>query len=518
MPKDFALGGGSKTAVNSFGNGNGHSRITVGTVPAILSTGIPHKSEGNVEARRHERSSHLGGLLVSSRSRRVTSQLVSTVVDFVELKDGSLVDIVEDPVNSRQTLLALSKDGNVTYHHQLNRDGRQLISRPRTGELMRHVLLPRGVKPYNSIASLRYELAKFIQRCVSIKDDDLLPLASFILASWVVDRLPMAPYLSITGLPQSGKTTVLSVLSLLCRRALLLASITPAAVYQACDQLMPTLLIDDCDPTERSRELRQLLRLGTTRGVVTMRNNKLFRAYGMKAIAWNEPPSDLALNTRCVQIEMVETNNSDLASIADEETQERASELQAQLLQFRFEHYSKIRIQALPDEGRLRPRSRDLLRCFAAPCADEPRVCQYLSAFFKERDILKREPFPPREGAVLAALFSEIHQTTYTGLVRVKDLTESVNKILRENGERFRLQDRKVGSVLTSFGVSHRQRTSYGYMIVLGKADEARIHKLVNTHGIDLRLDDSLRYKQKDCHLCSGEPPKKEKGTAEVGG
>jgi hypothetical protein len=519
MPQDLAFGSGSEPTAKSIAKGNGHSTVTPGTVAAIPSTVIPDESEGNVETRRHARSSHRVGPPVNSRSRRATSQPEPTVVDFVELKDGSLVDIVEDPENSRQTLLALWKDGNVTYHHQLKYDGRQLIPRPRTGKIMRHILLPREVKPYNAPICLMYELVKLIQRCASIKEeDDLLPLASFILASWVVDRLPVAPYLAITGLPQSGKTTLLSVLSLVCRRALHLANTSPAAVYQACDQFMPTLLIDDCDPTDGSRELRQLLRVGTTRGAVIMRNNKLFHAYGMKAIAWNEPPSDLAINTRCVQIEMVESNSSDLASVTDEETQELASELRAQLLQYRFEHYSKIRIQALPDEDRLRPRSRDLLRCLAALSADEPKVCVWLTDFFKNRDILKREPLPPRESAVLAALFSEIHQTTYTGLVRVKDLTESVNKILWENGERFRLKDRKVGAVLTSFGIRHRQHTAYGTLIVLEKAEEARIHKLASAHGIEPRLDDSVRYRQKDCHLCCGRPRKNEKETAEVGG
>lgn len=401
---------GSEPNVDSFGSGNGHSRAIPGTVPPIPGT---------------------VSLTLSSSNRTAASQPGPTAIDFVELKDGSLVDIVEDPQNSRQTLLAVWKDGIVNYRNQLNWDGRQLIPLPRTGEIMQHVRLPRGAKPYKSTASLVYELAKLIQRCVSVKEDNLLPLVSFVLTTWIADRLDMAPYLSITGLPQSGKTTLLRILGRVCRRALLLADITPAAVHQAYGQLNPTLLIDDCDPTERSRELRQLLRMGTTPDFSTARNNKLVSVYGMKAIVWNEPPNDHALNTRCIQIEMVETNNSDLASITDEEMEEQTSELQAQLLQFRFERYNKVRIQALPDEDRLRGRSRDLLRCLAAPYVDEPKVCERLAGFFRERDILKREPLPRPESVVLAVLFSEIHQKSYSGLIPIKDLTESVNNILK---------------------------------------------------------------------------------------
>jgi hypothetical protein len=163
---------GSEQNVDSFGNGNGHSRAVPGTVPPILSTVSP---------------------TLSSSSRTATSQPEPTAIDFVELKDGSLVDIVEDPQNSRQTLLAVWKAGDVSYHDQLDGDDRQLIPLPRTGKILQHVRLPRGVKPYKSTASLMYELAKLIQRCVSIKEDNLLPLVSFILATWVADRLRMAP-------------------------------------------------------------------------------------------------------------------------------------------------------------------------------------------------------------------------------------------------------------------------------------------------------------------------------------
>jgi hypothetical protein len=269
MSQNFAPGNGSKPTVSSFGNGNGRHRPIPATVPSILSTVIPDQSESSSEARSGSRALGRTGLPLGSSSRGVASQLEPTAIDFAELKDGSLAEIVEDPENSRQTLFAVWKDGGVSYHRQLYCDGRQLIPLPRTGEIMQHVRLPRGVKAYKSTASLMYEIADLIQQRVSIRKDNLLPLASFVLASWVVDRLPIAPYLSVTGLPQSGKTTLLKALKLVCRRALLLADITPADVYQVYSRLTPTLLIDDCGPSERSRDLRKLFRMGTTRDVAT---------------------------------------------------------------------------------------------------------------------------------------------------------------------------------------------------------------------------------------------------------
>jgi hypothetical protein len=155
MSQNFAPG--SKPTASSFGNGNGHDRPIPATVPSILSTVIPDQSESTSEARSGSRALGRTGPPLGSSGRGVTSQPKPTAIDFAVLKDGSLAEIVEDPENSRQTLLAVWKDGSVSYHRQLNCDGRQLIPLPRTGEIMQYVRLPQGVKPYKSLASLILE-------------------------------------------------------------------------------------------------------------------------------------------------------------------------------------------------------------------------------------------------------------------------------------------------------------------------------------------------------------------------
>jgi len=68
-----------------------------------------------------------------------------------------------------------------------------------------------------------------------VDDDDLLLVAAFVVSTWFIERLAVAPYLALVGLPRSGKTTLLQVLNLLCRRALLTADITSAAFYEVYD-------------------------------------------------------------------------------------------------------------------------------------------------------------------------------------------------------------------------------------------------------------------------------------------
>ncbi len=151
--------------------------------------------------------------------------------------------------------------------------------------------------PYGSVQELLRCLESFISRWVAIDEKYVSVLADFVLCTWFVDCFSVAPYFSVVGLPQSGKTTLLKVLSLVCRRSLLLADITTASFYRVCARFMPTMLIDETATVVNERALRHLLRTGTTRDLVAMRQNHTLHSYGAKVISWLDPPNDSALNS-----------------------------------------------------------------------------------------------------------------------------------------------------------------------------------------------------------------------------
>src|SRR5271156_433052 len=185
--------------------------------------------------------------VVGSNGEHQPTLVSPTVVetDFAELEDGSLVEIIEDPENSSRTLLAVYKDGEVRFTHRLQHGNRVLVPIPRDRHVIRHVRLPRGVKAYESARSLLRQTDSILSRCLDLDEGDRFLLACFVLSTWFIEKLPVAPYVALVGLPRSGKSTALSVLSLMCRRSLLTADITSAAFYRVCDRLMPTLLIDE---------------------------------------------------------------------------------------------------------------------------------------------------------------------------------------------------------------------------------------------------------------------------------
>jgi len=201
-------------------------------------------------------------------------------IDFLELDDGTLAELVEDPHDATQTSLLLWKDGKASYRDRLEYRGKVFVPLKRDSESLANVRLPREATRCTSGREIAAHVFKLIRRCVALTDQYTLALVYFVVSSWFVDRLPIAPYLLVLGLPQSGKTTLLKTLGLLCRRSLLVGDTTSASFYDACQRLTPTLLIDEVGSHtgQSKRALFHLLRTGSTRDVVALTHSNPLRS------------------------------------------------------------------------------------------------------------------------------------------------------------------------------------------------------------------------------------------------
>src|SRR6266581_1954462 len=421
--------------------------------------------------------------------------------DFTELKDGTLVELVEDSKNLGRTCFAVWKDGEVRFVDRLEQDGQVFLPLARNNEVLGRLRLPNAAIPYESVQVLLSGLESLISQCIGVDEQYIPVLADFALSTWLVDRFSVAPYLSVVGLPQSGKTTLLKVLSLVCRRSLLIADITSRGFYQACTRFMPTMLIDETGSIRNNRTLRHILRAGTTRGASAVRKDRVFHSYGAKVISWLEPPDDTALNSRCILIPMFESKSTALVRADEPKVQQMAADLQAQLLSFRLGNYKAVKPTAVAGDEVLRPRTRDLLRALAAAHADVQRS-QGLLRFFESGQGVQQEALDPEHNAVLRALFSMVHLREDFTSIWVSDLTQQVNTFLELEGEKLRLQPRKVGAVLTSLGFSSRTRTNSGWVLSLTQRDAEKLHQLAASYGVD-RAGRSFRGISPDkCTLC----------------
>ena len=436
---------------------------------------------------------------------RTESSLPKHEIDFAELADGTLIEMIEDPNDAAKSLFAVYKNGSVHYAAAVERGDRMLVPVPREHGIFKHVRLPRGTQPC-ATAALFGGIMALILACADMSMSDASLIAAFVMSSWFIESLPVAPYLALVGLPRSGKTTLLEVLNQVCRRPLLTADITSAAFYEVYEKLNPTLLVDETLTAGNRRELFHLLKTGTTRGSVTLRRGHSLKAFGPKVISCTELPNDVALNSRCVIIPMQESNRTNLARPTDNKMLDIADVLRQQLLQYRFENYHSLRLPKVEGDERLHSRTRDLYQALALPLGNNSDLCEYLVTLFETQQEINREPLSPTSAAVLRYLYEWIHVNLDAGKCVQKDLTVGVNFNLEWLQENFRLNAHAVGRALTSLGLTNRKRTNAGFILWLDQGTRRRIHNLAHAYAIDQESQFQKDGFGNGCELCNKAP------------
>jgi hypothetical protein len=422
----------------------------------------------------------------------------SLEVDFSELVDGTIVEMIENPRDATKSLLAIWNNGQVRYSEKLEHGNQLLVPVPRDSGIIRHVRLAKGTDSYESLRILLADIMLIFHLTLELSSEEEILLSIFVISTWLVEKLPIAPYWALVGPPGCGKTSALRILNLLCRRSLLTADISSAAFYELCDRMTATVLIDEAATVSNRRELLHLLRAGTTQGFVAIRKRNSFKSYGARAISWLELPDDAALNSRCILITMDSAKRTDLLLPTDKRIVHLADKLQQQLLQFRFTNYKTLTLPMISGEAELHPRTRDLFRSLALPFFEDKETCEGLLMLLKRQDRL-REVLSVYQSTALDSLYSAIHSYPKADCFRILALTENVNANLRLNGEYSMLSSKKLGNILSSLKIMNRTRTNAGYVLWFDRETREKIHSLARRYGVTTGLTSSMSAR---CELC----------------
>lgn len=111
------------------------------------------------------------------------------------------------------------------------------------------------------------EICTTIRRFIICDNETVHATALWIIFTWLIDIMKVAPIATITAPEmQCGKTQLLSLIGRLAHRPLLASNITPAAIFRVIEAHKPTLLIDEADSFLREKEeLRGIINSGHTR-------------------------------------------------------------------------------------------------------------------------------------------------------------------------------------------------------------------------------------------------------------
>ena len=410
------------------------------------------------------------------------AQSLTRESQFEVLPDGVLIDLVRE--RSGEIGFVVWRDGTPKFCSTFQNENVTLVPPKVDRSFLDALRLPKSLGTSETPRALLSEIDDVLSTYLDLREPDRKLVGYFALCTCLNDLLQVAPYLWILGPLACGKSTLLRLLTAICRRSLIAGDVSSAALYTLSTSLRPTLLLDEFEMSgdARSRSLEHLLRNGSSQGQTVFRGSRGYDVFGLKAIASRRGTGDAALASRGLIVTMQPTNKI-LPALDPKVLAEIADRLQPKLLTFRLENYARVKPVTLASSC-LSPRMRDIACALALPLLGDADLELDLLEIVKPHDAqAKLDRHSEPEWMVLTALFQRVH-VHGADMLTVKELTSLVEFALANVGESYHLKPRKVGDILRSLGFSTQKLGSQGRGFRISKELIRSVHTTAKNLGV----------------------------------
>ncbi len=446
-------------------------------VPLRPADSLPRRGRGAVS---------LGGTEEAAGVSRLDGRAVPT--DFKVLPDGSLIELVKDPSDPAGLRLLCWKNQTATMAEQIELEGQTLVPVDLDPSLITALCLPRGLHPAGDTTALFEEVTAALSLYCGLPDSSLCLCGGLVLSTWSQDRLPVAPYLWLTGPPGPWKEAVMRILHCLCYRSILVADVTKSGLYSLLRLSNPTLLIHEVEfnDTRAGRDFQRALYVGRTRGIPTVRRGQLFETFCAKVISSRQGPTDSAL-AECGLFIPIYPTRRPLRQLDAEAMERLAAYFQQRLLGWRLANYGQLLPPEMISTDGFSQSLEDLARALSTPLRPDASLQQKVIHVLEERnEEYESERHSEPEWVVVKALFSLCHERTVNELF-VQEITDKANRQQKGAGEDIELKARRVGAIMKALGLKTKRLGSWGRGIQKTLGFRRKVHELARCFGITRR-------------------------------
>jgi hypothetical protein len=413
------------------------------------------------------------------------------------LADGRLVELVYS-VAPRKTLLAVSDNNGIEITERLALEsGESLVPVSATTNLISHgaVLLAEHPEAYGNPADLVADIRKYLHSYVDLSPRFQTLAAYYALLTWVYDAFQELPYIRFRGDFGSGKTRALRVLGSICNKPFFASgasSVSP--IFHVLNSFRGTLLFDEADFrfSDEKSELVKILNNGMAMGFPVLRSAssatrdfepRAFQVYGPKIVAMRRSYDDQALESRFLTEEMGQRPLRAGIPLNLPKSQEReARTLRNKLLNYRFEHFHKVRLMDAYADPTLSPRINQILLPLLSLIPDEAVREEIKSAVRKTEGKLYATRAASIEGLLLEVVAKLLAESPRPQ-VPISDIAAGFaaahgGEVDRPVSSRFVsgiLRDRLHLSTYKSHGV-----------YVLSKTESSKVSELCRRYGVSV--------------------------------
>jgi hypothetical protein len=358
--------------------------------------------------------------------------------------------------------------------------------------------LPRRTAPYGSTRDLFNELCKLFPQYTDIAEDHVRLTAYFVLGSCLADRLLVAPFLFIIARLGAPRAQLLRLLSCLCRRPLMLAEVTPAAISRLAS-LRPTFIFDEPILSQRTE---RFLYATNSYGRCILRKGRIVDVYSAKLICSQEPLRDASLASQAVRITLSPAGRK--VPFLEHTICERiADEFQSKLLQYRLTNLGRIRTPEI-DVSELTAPMQDVARALASCVTGDEELQAGVVRLLRQSDEdVRLHPSIEFESVILEGLLFCCHSEGRSQVLS-GELADIVNKIWEKRGEGRQTTPESVGWKLKALHLRTEPIDGAGNGLLLTEAVRARIHSMAQAYRVP-SLRQAAQVECTNCKACFGE-------------
>jgi hypothetical protein len=339
--------------------------------------------------------------------------------------------------------------------------------------------LPRESADHGSTRELFIKISALISQVTQARSDIVELLTFFVFSTWLSDSLPSAPFLWIVSPPMTSAGPLEQILTLLCRRALVVSERSLVEFHSHAIDLQPTLVTDIFEP---SRRFLNLLRASTRRGALTAVGGKFVDASSAIIVFAREPLRDPAIAGFPLELVLSATPDY-LPRMSASKADQIAAEYQPQLLHYRLLSLAKVNAPAFELSQFTAPMQKIAIN-FGACIVDDDELQARLVALLKPADSGLRVD----QASLLTAIGIEVllaRSHTVTGkYFPVMDFSRDLNTVLCGRGQDLEISPEKAGWILRALGL-HTEFIPGGRKGLALSADVRKeIHELALAYGV----------------------------------
>jgi len=342
--------------------------------------------------------------------------------------------------------------------------------------LARALSLPTKVALFGSIGALFGDICKVFQSYLELPERVPELLAAFVIGSWFPDRTPAVPLLAIYG-SSVDTLPVLRILRCLCRRGLIVADLTPAALGSAVMELMPTLLLTHAHLNAR---LIRLVHASSSPGQVVLVRGEPRELLCAKAISVDDGdfPEDLARTALRVPVYPM-ARSPRLTEAILHNLEEK---FQNRLFAYRLAVWEKVmasdlEVPSFITETRLL--ARTLGSCIVDDAELQRKIVDLLEVQDRENRLARSSDV--RCAVIEAVLFHKREGKNLKFLVG--EIAGTVNDLFQARDEPVKLTERKVGEELKRLGFRKR-RQGQGMYLILDAENQQLVERLARQYDV----------------------------------